>query len=59
MSIWNAKTTLEGRRECRRCHRMFLPKKPDDMYGPTCARKLAGQVELDSMALVSGKVLKA
>lgn len=45
-------------RECRRCHRKFLPKKDDQEYGPTCARKLAGQVQLDSMVLISGKVLR-
>lgn len=43
---------------CKRCGREFTPKKEGQEYGPVCARKLAGQVELDSMALVSGKVLR-
>jgi hypothetical protein len=43
---------------CARCHRSFTPKKQGDRYGPTCARKLAGQIQLDGIALVSGKILK-
>lgn len=48
-----------GLPRCARCKRPFKPKKEGDKYGPRCAMHLAGQVELDSMALVSGKVLKA
>lgn len=44
---------------CLRCHRPFTPTTEGQKYGSKGARKLAGQVELDSMALVSGKVLKA
>jgi predicted amidophosphoribosyltransferase len=44
---------------CARCRRPFTPKKEGDKYGPRCAAKLAGQIQLDSMALISGKVLKA
>lgn len=47
-----------GKPRCARCGRPFVPKKKGDRYGPKCARKLAGQVELDSQALVSGKVLR-
>jgi hypothetical protein len=46
-----------GRPRCARCKRPFKPKKDGDRYGPRCARKLADQVELDSMTLISGKVL--
>lgn len=43
---------------CKRCGKEFVPKTPGQEYGPVCARILAGQVELDSMVLVSGKVLR-
>lgn len=43
---------------CKRCGREFLPKKEGLEYGSVYTRKLAGQVELTSMALVSGKVLR-
>ncbi len=46
------------RHRCARCKRAFRAKKEGQIYGPKCARKLAGQVQLDSMALVSGKVLR-
>lgn len=42
---------------CKRCGKRIIVKTPGQEYGPVCARKLAGQVRLDSMALVSGKVL--
>jgi hypothetical protein len=58
MSIWKANTRLQAKAKCGRCGLQFTPKKEGDKYGPTCARKLAGQVQLDSMALVSGKVLR-
>lgn len=47
-----------GRPRCARCHRPFTPKNPDDRYGQKCARKLAGQIQLDSQVLISGKVLR-
>jgi hypothetical protein len=47
-----------GKSDCKRCGREFTPKTPDQEYGPTCARMLAGQTQLDSMVLISGKVLR-
>lgn len=44
--------------KCTRCGKEFTQKTPDQIYGPVCARKLAGQVQIDSQALVSGKVLR-
>jgi len=44
--------------KCARCGRPFAPKKEGDRYGEKCTRILAGQVMLDSNALVSGKVLR-
>jgi hypothetical protein len=46
-----------GLPKCKRCGRPFEPRKEGDEYGPKCARKMAGKVQLGSMALVSGKVL--
>lgn len=43
---------------CARCNRAFLAKKEGHIYGPVCARRLRGQVQLDSQALVSGTVLR-
>jgi len=48
----------ETRIRCLRCGRPFVLKRMTDQYGPKCAMKLAGQVQLDSMVLVSGKVLR-
>jgi hypothetical protein len=53
MSIWKAKMNLDGKKECRRCHRMFIPKKPDDIYGPTCARKMV-TVDVSALAHLDG-----
>jgi hypothetical protein len=55
--IFTAKATATKAR-CARCGLLFTPKKVGDKYGPICARKLAGQVQLDSQMLVSGKVLR-
>lgn len=44
---------------CARCHRPFTPRTEGQKYGRICAMKLAGQVQLDSMALISKRVLKA
>lgn len=45
MGIWTAATDLLGRRRCKRCRKMFLPRKEGQEYGPTCARKVAGNIE--------------
>lgn len=47
-----------GLPRCKRCGRPFKPRKEGQEYGPRCVLKLAGQVELDNQALVSGKVLR-
>jgi len=52
-----AKQPVAGRPRCARCKRPFTPHKDGDLYGPTWARKMAGQVELDHQVLVSGVVL--
>lgn len=57
MSIWAANVPGQKIAKCARCGKAFTPKKEGDKYGSTCARKLAGQVQLDSMELISGKVL--
>lgn len=44
MGIFAAQFDLLGRRECRRCHKMFSPKKQGMEYGPKCARRIAGIV---------------
>ncbi len=59
MSIFSAAHTTDGKRKCLRCGRPFVPRKEGQHYGPKCALKLAGQTEIDSQALVSGKVLPA
>jgi len=41
MSIFRVKTTLDDRRECKRCHRLFRPRTEGQEYGSTCARKVA------------------
>lgn len=41
---------------CLRCGRSIKPGE-NKQYGRVCAQKLAGQVELDSMMLVSGVML--
>lgn len=46
-----------GRPKCKRCGRPFTATKEGQEYGLKCARMLAGQVQLDSQALVTGKVL--
>lgn len=33
---------VPGKEKCKRCGRWFTPKV-DEKYGPTCARKIAGQ----------------
>jgi hypothetical protein len=50
--------TGDEKSKCQRYQREFTPKNDVQVYGPTCARKLAGQIQLDSMALISGKVLR-
>jgi hypothetical protein len=40
MSIFAAKTDLLGRRQCRRCGRMFTPRTEGQEYGSTCLRKI-------------------
>ncbi len=50
MSIWKAATDLLGRRQCKRCHKFFLPRKEGQEYGPKCARymtvEVVGELEL-------------
>lgn len=58
MSIWSAMADSQRRGKCKRCHRNIIIHKEGQEYGPKCARILAGQVQLDSQALVSGKVLR-
>lgn len=42
---------------CKLCGRRIIIRKVGQEYGRVCARKLAGQIEIDSQVLVSGKVL--
>lgn len=51
-----ASIPVAGKQRCARCGRPITPKKAGDLYGPKCARILAGQISLDSQTLVSGKV---
>ncbi len=44
MSIWTAATDHLGRRQCKRCGKMFTPRSKDDQYGSTCAQKVRGSV---------------
>lgn len=53
MSIWTAATDLLGRRQCKRCRKMFLPRKEGQEYGPKCARKMAGQGALDDRTAIA------
>lgn len=46
MTIFLARTDLTGRRQCKRCHRMFHPTAEGQDYGSTCARKVAAQPEI-------------
>jgi hypothetical protein len=50
-------TDIQPKGKCLRCNRPFIIRKEGQQYGPKCARMLAGQVQLDSQALVSGVVL--
>ena len=57
MSIFRGKDPDAKWGSCKRCGRAILLDMPGKEYGSVCGRKLAGQVQLDSQALVSGKVL--
>jgi len=43
---------------CKRCNRIIKIRTPGQEYGRVCARRMAGQISLESQALVSGIVLK-
>jgi ribosomal protein L4 len=42
MSIFT-KQQISGKPRCARCHRPFTPKG-DEIWGPTCARKMHAQL---------------
>lgn len=44
--------TFSGQSICKRCGRWFQPRYPDQLYGPTCARKLGAH----SVTLLDGTV---
>lgn len=54
----NSVSSAQSFSNCRRCGRLFAVRTPGQEYGPKCAAKLRGQVELDSMSLISKKVLR-
>lgn len=57
MSIFRGKDPDAVWGRCKRCGLQIIIRKPGQEYGRVCARKLAGQVQIDSQAVVSGKVL--
>jgi len=40
--------TESGQSKCKRCGRWFQPRYPDQQYGSTCARKMAGRHTLEN-----------
>ena len=58
MSIFSGRNPDATWGKCERCKKPMIIRKEGQKYGRRCARILAGQVELDSNALVSSVVLR-